>query len=102
MIDKIFSKIKNYHPAKPVMILYFLIPMILAVYTIMLMDNDFYFLSSIGKYIINNGIPYYEPFSIHSGFHYVAQQWLSSIIIYFVHDVFGVVGITILDRKSVV
>ena len=95
MIDKIFSKIKNYHPAKPVMILYFLIPMVLAVYTNMFMNNDFYFLSSIGKYIINNGIPYYEPFSIHSGFHYVAQQWLSSIIIYFVHDVFGVVGITI-------
>ena len=56
-------------------------------------DNDFYFLYNYGDYIINNGFPTTEPFTIHENFDFVMQQWGSSIIFYFIKNHFGNIGL---------
>lgn len=59
-------------------------------------DNDIWFLLNNGKYIINNGFPITDPFSLHEGLNYIIQQWLSSFIFYSVHSLFGKTGLLIL------
>lgn len=59
-------------------------------------DNDFWFLINTGKYIINNGFPLIESFTIHSDFSITIQQWLTDIIFYFIYDKFDVYGMLIL------
>ena len=59
------------------------------------LDNDFWFLINTGKYIINNGIPHIEPFTIHSNLSFVAQQWLTDIIFYLIYNKFNIYGMYI-------
>ena len=56
-------------------------------------DNDIWFLLNNGRYVLNHGIPHIDPFTIHSGLHYVMQQWLSSVIFYSVFKIFGSHGL---------
>ena len=56
-------------------------------------DNDIWFLMNNGRYVLNNGIPYIDPFTIHKGLHYVMQQWLSSVIFYGSFKLFGKYGL---------
>ena len=56
-------------------------------------DNDIWFLMNNGRYVLNNGIPHVDPFTIHEGLHYVMQQWLSSVIFYIVFNMFGKYGL---------
>ncbi len=44
------------------------------------LDNDIWFLLNSGRYVFAHGIPYMEPFTIHQGFDFVMQQWLSACI----------------------
>lgn len=43
-------------------------------------DNDTHFLLNSGRYVMEHGIPYTEPFTIHEGLHFVLQQWPTDIL----------------------
>jgi len=60
------------------------------------LDNDTYWLLNTGKYIIENGIPETEPFTIHEGLKFLPQQWLTTVIFYSVYDNFGEIGLYVL------
>jgi hypothetical protein len=60
------------------------------------LNNDIWFLLTHGRYVINNGIPTVEPFTIHEGFKFVMQQWLSSVIFYVTYSWFGEYGLKLL------
>ena len=57
------------------------------------LDNDFYFLYKHGEYIINQGFPFLEPFSVHDNLSFVMQQWLSASIFYIIKKYIGIFGI---------
>jgi len=56
------------------------------------LDNDFWFLINTGKYILNNGMPTIEPFTIHANLEFIAQQWLTDVIFYLIYNKFGIYG----------
>ncbi|MBQ9517048.1 MAG: hypothetical protein IJI47_03295 [Eubacterium sp.] len=58
--------------------------------------NDLYFLYPTGEYIVNNGIPHSDILSMHSNMHIVVQQWLSSVVFYFVYSRFGTLGVSVM------
>lgn len=60
------------------------------------LDNDIWFLLNHGKYIFEKGFPTIEPFSIHSDFQFIIQQWLFSALVYLLHTIFGKWGIMLL------
>lgn len=57
------------------------------------MDNDIWFLLNHGKYVLTNGIPYIEPFTMHQNFSFVMQQWFSATIFYEIFHFFSVYGL---------
>ncbi len=57
------------------------------------LDNDFWFLINHGEYIINSGFPTIEPFTIHSNFNFIIQQWLFDVILYLTFTAFGKFGV---------
>ena len=56
-------------------------------------DNDIWFLLNHGKYLMANGFPGYEPFTIHSEMQFVVQQWLFDLIIWSLYSCFGKFGV---------
>jgi hypothetical protein len=60
-----------------------------------LLNNDFWFLINSGRYVMEHGVPFIEPFTIHKNMNFVMQQWLSSVIYWLVYDIFGEYGIYI-------
>lgn len=60
------------------------IPWLLVFSGLLLVDygpcNDSWFLLNHGRYVFEQGIPYIEPFTLHEGFDFVMQQWLSAVI----------------------
>lgn len=56
-------------------------------------NSDTWFILNHGRYVIENGIPYTEPFTVHSGLSFIMQQWLSAVIYWQIYDVFGESGI---------
>ena len=60
------------------------------------LDNDLWFLMNGGRYVLTQGIPYIEPFTIHEGMHFVMQQWLSGVVFWSVYHTFGPVGVVVL------
>lgn len=93
--NKIKNIIKNYHPSKKTLFLYFNIPLLI-VLAWHVNYNDIWFLLNHGRYILNNGFPIIEPFTIHHNFSFVMQQWLSSIIFYLSYSLLGKYGLLIL------
>lgn len=59
-------------------------------------DNDFYFLYSHGKIIIEKGFIKTEPLTMHENLHFIMQQWLSSVIFYLTYENFKKTGLTLL------
>lgn len=59
-------------------------------------NNDMWFLLNHGRYVLQHGFPYIEPFTIHVGFKFVMQQWLSAVILWAVYSASGIVGINVL------
>lgn len=90
----IWQKHKSFE--KIILIAFMLLPTL----TISLnLDNDFWFLINHGEYITNNGFPIIEPFTIHSNFSFIIQQWLFDVILYSVYTSigkFGVIGLVYL------
>jgi hypothetical protein len=57
------------------------------------LDNDIWFLLNHGRYVLENGIPHIEPFTIHQDFHFVMQQWLSAVMFWLAYSSFGAFGV---------
>ena len=60
-------------------------------------EADANFIMNIGRHILQHGIPHVDPFTIHDGIQLVAQQWLSGVIFFEVHELFGVAGLKLAD-----
>lgn len=60
-------------------------------------QNDTYWLLNTGKYILNNGFPHIEPFTIHSGLNFIVQQWLTTVILFGIYEKYGALGLHILN-----
>lgn len=94
-IKKFLNDYMKWIPSKIVVLIILVIPFLLLLIKPFKLDNDFWFLINTGKYIIKNGIPYIEPFTIHSNFSFVAQQWLTDIIFYTIYSKFNIYGMYI-------
>ena len=94
-IKHFFKEYLKWKPSTIVIIIFIFIPFIPILMDIFKLDNDFWFLINTGKYIINSGIPHIEPFTIHSNFSFVAQQWLTDIIFYLIYNKFNIYGMYI-------
>lgn len=88
--------IKNYRPPKSIILALFAVMSIYVFFQKNTFDNDTWFLLNHGRYIFKNGIPHIEPFTIHQGFKFVMQQWLTSCIFWFVYKRFKILGLKIL------
>ncbi len=60
-----------------------------------LFDNDTYTLLNTGKYILHNGFPHVEPFTIHANLHFVVEQWLTAAIYYILYSNLGLFSLYI-------
>ncbi|MBA4347370.1 MAG: hypothetical protein C0413_00755 [Clostridiales bacterium] len=60
------------------------------------LDNDIWFLLNSGRYVLQHGIPTIEPFSMHQGFSFLMQQWLSATIFWSIYSKLGAVGVIVL------
>ena len=78
---------------KAILLTFMLMPTLLITVTL---DNDFWFLLNQGRYIVHNGFPVAEPFTIHQGLSFTIQQWLFDVLIYFLYTVFGKIGVLVL------
>ena len=59
------------------------------------LQNDTWFLLNSGRYVLENGFPATEPFTIHQGFGFVMQQWLSALIFWLAYSALGAVGLKV-------
>ncbi len=57
------------------------------------LDNDIWFLLNSGRYVLQNGIPYIEPFTMHQNMSFIMQQWLTAVIYWGAYSKFGVAGL---------
>lgn len=57
------------------------------------LNNDIWFILNSGRYVLQNGFPYTEPFTIHEGMSFVMQQWLSGVIFWIDYSAFGEIGL---------
>ena len=73
-----------------------LFPFVVACWQLRAIDNDFWFLYKTGEYIVNSGFPHTDFLSMHSNMKLVVQQWLSTVIFYFVYSRLGRIGLCIL------
>lgn len=95
-INKVLNKLKNYHPSKREALCFLLIPIFIGILRSTVIDSDTWFILNYGRYILNNGFPTIDPFTIHEGLHLVIQQWLVDIIFYKGYDLLGNIGIYII------
>ena len=70
-------------------ILFLIIPFIIFCIKNITLDNDVWFLLNHGRFVLENGFTYIEPFTIHSGLEFVMQQWLSSLIFWVIYNYLG-------------
>ena len=60
------------------------------------LDNDIWFLLTSGRFVLQNGIPTIEPFTLHQGFSFLMQQWLSATIFWSIYSKLGAAGVLVL------
>ena len=60
------------------------------------LNNDIWFLLSLGRYISANGIPHIEPLTMHQNLNFVAHQWASSVIFWKIYSAFGAAGLILM------
>ena len=95
MTEKIFS-LRITHFA---LLIAFLLTPVACVETIFKLpeESDTNFIMNIGRHVLEHGIPHVDPFTIHDGLQLVAQQWLSGVIFFEVHELLGVAGLKLTD-----
>ena len=59
---------------------------------------DIWFMLNTGRYILAQGFPMVEPFTIHENLSFMVQQWLTCIIFWRVYELFGYAGLVWLAR----
>lgn len=59
-------------------------------------NNDTWFLFNHGRYVLENGFPTIEPFTMHENLSFVMQQWLSAVIFYLTYSFLGKIGLAAL------
>lgn len=94
LVNKVIKSLTNEKCTANVF-LYFFIPIIVLA-CLAIKENDLWFLLNHGKYVLQHGIPHVEPFTIHQGFSFVMQQWLTSVIFYVLYSKFSYWGLFIL------
>ena len=57
------------------------------------LDNDIWFLLNSGRYVLQHGIPFAEPFTMHHQLSFVMQQWLSDVIYWGIYTKLGAAGL---------
>lgn len=67
----------------------FLIPIIFSLCQNVIFDNDIWFLLNSGRYVLENGIPTIEPFTIHTNMSFIMPQWLSALIFWIIYNKLG-------------
>lgn len=87
---------KFFHLPTKYAYLYFFIPIALSIIVSTDYDNDIWFLLNQGRYVVTQGIPYIEPFTIHEGLDFVMQQHLAATIFYEVYHLLGAFGLSLL------
>ena len=60
------------------------------------LNNDLWFLLNSGRYVLAHGFPLTEPFTQHSGFSFMLQQWLSTVIFWLTYTAGGKIGLLLL------
>lgn len=71
-------------------LLMFLLPFTLVSFQL---DPDIWHILNNGRFVLEKGIPYTEPFTIHEGLSYVAQQWLADGLFWVVYKTLGKIGV---------
>lgn len=56
-------------------------------------DNDMWWIFATGRYIVENGIPYVNPFDVYGDQRIVVQQWIPCVVSFLLYDRFGFYGI---------
>lgn len=96
-MKKIKELFKNYHPSQCVCYLFLALPIIFAnIQCFSKLDNDSWFLLNMGRYIVGNGFPRMDSFTLHEGLNIVVQQWLTDVIFYEAFHFFGKIGVAFL------
>lgn len=72
--------------------LLFCIPFLVVLTTKQILDNDTYWLIKTGEFITQHGIPKTDFLTMHKAMDITVQQWLSSVLFYRLHAVFGAIG----------
>lgn len=60
------------------------------------LDPDIWHILNNGRYLLQKGIPYTDPFTLHEGLSYVAQQWLADGLFWVIYDAFGKLGLMLM------
>lgn len=63
--------------------------------------SDVPFFLSTGRHIVENGIPYENPFSVEPGLRIVVQQWLWDVVCWLLYSVAGGRGVSFLGTALV-
>lgn len=79
--------------SKKCKILVLSLTVLMSFFQVRALDPDFYFLYSLGDYIVHHGFPFTDVLSMHSSMKIVVQQWLSSVIFYYVYSFCGKYGV---------
>lgn len=58
-------------------------------------NNDLYFMFNHGRYILENGFPTTEPFTIHEGFSFSIQKWASCVTYWLIWLKTGWMGLVV-------
>lgn len=69
--------------------LFFLLPFMGVVFTRLIFNFDFWFILNSGRYVMEHGFPYTEPFTMHEGLNFVLEQWASDVIFWEIFSNFG-------------
>ena len=86
-------KDKTLHILEKVLIgLLFVMPLF---FVKMTLDSDFWFIVNHGRYILSNGFPITEPFTVHSEYAFSIQKWLTCVLFYGIYDHFGNIGMDV-------
>ena len=75
--------------------IFLLIPFLYLIRSGFKVSNDSWFLLNHGRYVLENGLPYIEPFTIHKNFNFIMQQWLYSVFFYLIYKKFSFWGLII-------
>lgn len=94
-LKRIVRFLKEYRPPKFFFFFCLLLPLLLCFKVNMKLDNDSWFLIRSGRYVLEQGIPYIEPFTMHQNFDFVMQQWLGSTIFALIYNHFGALGVAV-------